>query len=384
MNFSKKILTLLPDHVQERMLHKVIASGKWRRIPTFHMLFTSFEIMGADHTDLMEVFSNSHDMGESLFRNCRIVAEKRLAAILTPQKAQGSNPSDLSELQKVLMLYFLADWVSTTSTMFTANYPDLLRVAALMEPICVPPVEKIALSWKSGLIHMRLRIPAVLTPKTALPIIALFQGNDTTKETLYFLEEWLLHANFAVLNIDQPGWGESLLGGLHFDSYEEMPALARVIIDMITARKNLDASRICVCGFSGGGSYAAMMAGSDPRFKCFVSYGGGIYNLEKAIRGLPSTQKKQVMKHWGCTRDQLDIMLKTMDFNQILPKIQADTLIIHGEKDTLLPIQDARKAFQLISGPKEFHSVPGGDHMCSDTMRSTEIPFMINWLRIHL
>jgi dienelactone hydrolase len=137
-------------------------------------------------------------------------------------------------------------------------------------------------------------------------------------------------------------------------------------------------------GFSGGGTYAAMMASVEPRFKCFVSYGGGIYNLEEAIRTLPSSQKRQVMKHWGCTRKDLDNRLNELHFNEILKNITAKTLLIHGEKDTLMPLKNIKKAIRLIPGPKDLHFVDGGDHMCSATMLSTEIPFMIKWIQQNL
>jgi dipeptidyl aminopeptidase/acylaminoacyl peptidase len=378
MSFSKKLMVLLPDKVQDRMLSRVIASGKWKTIPTFHMLFTSYEIMGADRNDLIEIFSKSHDLGPDLYQNCRIVAKNRELL------AQNAKTRQLEEYQKSIMLYFLADWVSDTEDMIEKNYRDLLNVSSQMEQISDPGVEKVALPWKKGFIWMRFRKPSSASASNPVPIILLFQGNDTVKETLFILEENFLKSGFAVLNVDQPGWGESRLSGIFYDSLDEIPKIASALFTYIQSRKEVIPARTCVCGFSGGATYAAMIAGFEQRLKCFISYGGGIYNVEEAIRGLPSNQKRQVMKHWGCNQDELKIRLKNHNFNSVLTKIKAKTLIIHGEKDTLLPFNDIKKAVRLIAGPKDLHFVPDGDHMCSTTLKSTELPFMLNWLQKNL
>jgi dipeptidyl aminopeptidase/acylaminoacyl peptidase len=378
MSFSKKLLVLLPEKVQDRMLSRVIASGKWKTIPTFHMLFTSYEIMGADRNDLIDIFSKSRDFGPDLYKNCRIVAKNRELF------AQKAKTQQLEEYQKSIMLYFLADWISFSEDMIDENYRDLLKVSAQMEQISNPGVEKVSLPWKNGFIWMRFRKPASASVSHPVPIILLFQGNDTVKETLFILEESFLNAGFAVLNVDQPGWGESRLSGTFYDSLDEIPKIASILFTYIQSRKEVISTRTCVCGFSGGATYAAMIAGFEPRLKCFISYGGGIYDVEKAIRGLPSNQKRQVMKHWGCNQEELKIRLKNHNFNSVLTNINAKTLIIHGEKDTLLPFNDIKKAVRLIPGLKDLHFVPNGDHMCSATMESTEIPFMLNWLQRNL
>lgn len=378
MNLSKNILVLLPDKIQDRIMNRVISSGKWKTIPTFHMLFTSYEIMGADHEDLIQIFNTSQDMGRSLYDNCRKLAKNRTLL------AQNASNNKLQTFQKAIMLYFLADWVSDSDELINPNEKDLLAVSTQMEAICNPKVEKVYLSWKNGSIAIRFRKPLSASVTNPAPVILVFQGNDTIKETLFNIEEILLKGGLAVLNIDQPGWGESRLSGIFFDTMDEMPAVASVLLNFVESQPELNSTRICVMGFSGGGTYAAIMASVEPHYKCFVSYGGGIYNLENAIRTLPSNQKRQVMKHWGCTQKELNKRLDELHYNEILKKITAKTLIIHGEKDTLMPLNEIKKAIQLIPGPKDLHFVPDGDHMCSTTMISTEIPFMVKWIHENL
>ncbi len=52
---------------------------------------------------------------------------------------------------------------------------------------------------------------------------------------------------------------------------------------------------MCLFGFSGGGTWSAMTAGSDRRFKYMVMLGGGIYDLGKAMKHLPVIQKDRYL-----------------------------------------------------------------------------------------
>ena len=43
MTLSQRIYPYLPEAWQDKLLAKVISSGQWKSIPTFQMLFKSFE-----------------------------------------------------------------------------------------------------------------------------------------------------------------------------------------------------------------------------------------------------------------------------------------------------------------------------------------------------
>lgn len=55
----------------------------------------------------------------------------------------------------------------------------------------------------------------------------------------------------------------------------------------------------------------------------------------------------------------------TLDLSAALKKITQPTLIIHGEKDELVPINEARKVFSLLSCPKKLVIIKDADHSFS-------------------
>ena len=115
-----------------------------------------------------------------------------------------------------------------------------------------------------------------------------------------------------------------------------------------------------------------------------VAVGGAIYKLEESVKLLPAMQKRQTMKHLGCSK--MEILKRIQDFNQekLLHNIQISCLLIHGDQDTLVPVDLVRQASKIIAGPVDLRIVSHGDHMVTDTLMQVEVPFMQDWLKNHL
>ncbi|MBI5228726.1 prolyl oligopeptidase family serine peptidase [Candidatus Micrarchaeota archaeon] len=64
-------------------------------------------------------------------------------------------------------------------------------------------------------------------------------------------------------------------------------------------------------------------------------------------------------------------------------------LIIHGTNDELIPIEHARKLFEVANEPKELVEIKGADHNFSDEMHEKErqsriIKWFEKWLKVKL
>ena len=212
MSVKKKIITKLPDSWQDKILTKVISSNNWKNVPTFHMLFESFVLMGGDRNDITAVFTKANDLHTDFYKVTREQAKQREQIAFKEKKPLSKQ----LEYQKSLLLYFLAHWFVFEKSLIKENYSDLLRVSKTIDSLGTVPTEKVYLQWEQGHIACRLRIPNHLDSEQ-VPLMVLAQGNDTVKETLLYIEDILLDHGIAVLNFDQPGWGESLISGNHFD-----------------------------------------------------------------------------------------------------------------------------------------------------------------------
>lgn len=382
----KDLTLLLPDAVQDRLLALLIRSDRWKVIPTFGMLFSSFVLQGADREDLLEVFGRAKDMGADFRRQARAVAERRTRGAAAEARA-GRRAEARAEYQKAVMLYFLADWVSFDEVLVAENYRDLLTASEGVDANAELPTEKVRYDWPVGQVVARLRRPdasAHPKPEAGWPLVMIHQGNDTVKETMLVVEDALLDHGFAVLNVDPAGWGESRLSGNGFRSIVDAPMLAQRVEADLDARPDLDADRVAVFGFSGGGTWAAMYASVARRVRAMVTVGGGILNLQDLVEGMPAMQKRQIMKHWRCSEEEIPKIAATIDFDRILPHVTARCLLVHGENDSLVPVEYIRQAARAIAGETDLVIVPGGDHMCSDTLRSEQLPRIGRWLREHL
>ena len=201
---------------------------------------------------------------------------------------------------------------------------------------------------------------------------------------MLLVEDELVRSGLAVLNVDQAGWGESRLSGNRYRSLDDARMLADRVLSYCQQNASIDATRVALFGFSGGGTWAAMIAGTDARFRWLVTVGGAIYDLGESVRRLPAMQKRQLMKHWGCREAEVEGMLRELKLNDLLPNITARCLLVHGEHDTLVPVDNVRAAARLIAGPVDLQVVPGGDHMCSATLRDDQLPYIMEWLRTNL
>ncbi len=386
MSIVKNLTLLLPDFVQDRLMAKVIRSNKWKTVPTFQMLFESYVMMGAEKDDLLRVFSAAKDMGIDLYRNARETAEMRLRKG-DEFRRLGNRGAARLEYQKAVMLYFVADWVMFEEDRVAENYHDLLAASAKVDVHAEIPTEKVFLIWRTGHIACRFRLPdrnRYPMPEAGYPLVMIHQGNDTVKEALLLVEDELLEHRLAVLNLDPAGWGESRLSGNRLRSMVDAPLLVQRVEEFLDTRPEIDGTRIAVYGFSGGGTWSAMYASVSERVKCMVNVGGGILNLGKLLKGLPAMQKRQVMKHWGCSEEDIPKIAGTINFDLILPRIEAQCLLVHGSKDSLMPVEYIRKAAQLIMGKTDLVVVPGGNHMCSKTLKQEQLPMIGDWFMKHL
>lgn len=45
-----------------------------------------------------------------------------------------------------------------------------------------------------------------------------------------------------------------------------------------------------------------------------------------------------------------------------LPQLSLPTLVIHGERDDIIPIGFGRQVFEAVKSPKWWYAIPGADH----------------------
>ena len=70
-------------------------------------------------------------------------------------------------------------------------------------------------------------------------------------------------------------------------------------------------------------------------------------------------------------------MLDQFRSDLLISDVRMPLLMIHGERDRVIPINSGRRLFQLAKEPKTFLAVPGGGHV---VLAASVFPQLCDWI----
>ena len=181
------------------------------------------------------------------------------------------------------------------------------------------------------------------------------------------------------------GWGvefaEAILGDMGGKDFQDVMLGVDSLVDTGIA----DADRLAVAGWSYGGFIAAWSVAQTNRFKASIM-GAGISHWL-------SFHGKSCLADWDKLYYQTDPYEHEGRYHKFSPltyyeKFQTPTLILHGEQDQDVPVEQSHLFFralkdkgiptELIVYPREYHGVIEKEHMLDMSRR------VINWLARHV
>jgi fermentation-respiration switch protein FrsA (DUF1100 family) len=72
------------------------------------------------------------------------------------------------------------------------------------------------------------------------------------------------------------------------------------------------------------------------------------------------------------------LMLDQFRSDLVIRDVHVPVLMVHGEEDDVIPLNSARRLFELANAPKTFFSVPGGNHLVLDL--ADVFPRVCEWI----
>ena len=133
----------------------------------------------------------------------------------------------------------------------------------------------------------------------------------------------------------------------------------------LASNYKVDKNNICIVGASYGG-YAALLAAAKQQktFKCAVSF-AGVSDLNYLLRKSQNyTNHEVVEKQIG---DDADILQQNSPVNYA-KQINIPVMLIHGDLDTVVPIQHSEKMYEALRDHKknvQYIELENGDHHLS-------------------
>jgi putative redox protein len=171
-------------------------------------------------------------------------------------------------------------------------------------------------------------------------------------------------------DFDIAGWGNDLF----------------MAVELIERLPEVDPGKIFLLGSSAGANISIYTAARDRRVAGVVSMA-----CPAEYKFIDMNQGEAALQHFrklGIIRDEnfppsIDDWFNSFDevaavnwISRISPR---PLLIIHGDKDEVVPVQDAEKLFELAKRPKELVIIPGAGHRLR--MEEEAVKTAINWLQ---
>jgi len=226
------------------------------------------------------------------------------------------------------------------------------------------------------------------------PAVVMFDGLDNAKEmSVLFGGVEIGRRGIHVLAIDGPGQGEALrLQGIPSRHDYEVPA--RAAYEWLAARRESDAKRIAVMGFSMGGYYAPRAAAMEPRFAACVAWGGHFDYHEAWMRrrrimesGGTKISAPPFQLPWVLGMSDMEACMKKLENYRlagVAERIQCPFYCIHGENDNIVPLEFAVRLQEAVGAKdktlKVLTAYDGGSDHCQEDNRQVGVNLVADWL----
>ena len=210
--------------------------------------------------------------------------------------------------------------------------------------------------------------------------VVMVNGADSVKEEYHNWARDFVRRGLAVLTFDGPGQGEMVgLVPMRPEAWEEPMG---AVLDALERSGKVDADRIGTWGSSMGGYLVSRAAAFEPRLKAVVS-SGGFYDF-RDYSSWPLSTQLNVMEDLkvDSLAESRAYVAERCSLAGVAEKIGTPFLVIHGARDELVSVGEARRmADEAPEG--EFVCFDDGFHTC--TNRNAElVPLMCDWMAAKL
>lgn len=149
--------------------------------------------------------------------------------------------------------------------------------------------------------------------------------------------------------------------------------------------------KIGILGSSMGGTAALLFAAGETRVAALVTIAAPLHPEKFTDRLLSPEEAEQWRRegfiHYHGRRINVSLLddLQTINVPQAAKKIRCPVLVIHGDADETVPVEEAHELSARLQGPNKLLILPGGDHRLSDpSTRAEALEEAVRWMTRHL
>ena len=208
------------------------------------------------------------------------------------------------------------------------------------------------------------------------PCVVVINGLDSAKEVeLYAFAREFIARGMAVVVFDGPGQGVNVGRSPMVADFERV--VAAVLAEAI-AQPEVDGSRMGVFGVSFGGYLAARAAALVPGFLACVNLSGGFDHDNYA--SINAMVREDFRLVFGVPDDaEMAEFARTSLNLRDVPPLRVPLLAIHGELDSIIPIESCERMLDWAAGETELIRYPGERHVATNYFGDF-IPRFCDWM----
>jgi dipeptidyl aminopeptidase/acylaminoacyl peptidase len=232
-------------------------------------------------------------------------------------------------------------------------------------------MEKISFESEGEKVSGILHLPHAKNPPCVIASHGLLSSKDSEKYIA--LGERISKEGIAMLRFDFRGIGESE-GRLEDDTVSRRIADLDSAIAFARSYPGMG-NRIGLLGSSLGGYISLIGASRSQEIKAVVIWATPFH--------LDDLGSKGTDQH-SLPGDAFFSDLPRHRLLPLLPKVST-CFVIHGEKDELVPVDQAWEIFHLLGAPKEIHVIEDADHRLTNAShRQRAIDLSVGWFKKYL
>ena len=239
------------------------------------------------------------------------------------------------------------------------------------------PIEFIEIPFEGNSFPCYLSRP--VNRQGPIPVVVYLPGSDGWKEDQFFVAvHSLAERGIACLVADGPGQGECV-GLRQMYARPDYEVVVSAIVNDLEHRPGIDMKRVALIGSSVGGYYAPRAAAFDRRIKACVCYSAifdvvdGVFDPYPAIR----SRLKEIIG--AKTIEEAREKFLPFTLKHVVQEIKCPCLILHGGKDIIVPVSEARRLFDALRAPKEIKIWENGSHNLLNYYIESR-SFMFDWV----
>jgi alpha-beta hydrolase superfamily lysophospholipase len=316
----------------------------------------------------------------------------RVAKVADTAAAEGRDITAGHHYMRAANYYYSAERFIVPGDEKMAMYHKALRCWRAALERLYPQIERVEVPYEGK------SLPAYFLPAPGegrKRTVVLFDGMDNAKEmSVIFAGLDFAKRGINTLAIDGPGQSETLRLRQIF-SRPDYEVAGRAAYDWVAARREVDPKRVSVMGYSFGGYHAPRVAGMDKRYAGCVALGAMFWDMHawqaeikaRLAADTRSSFTSNFQFRWVIGAPDNATALewaKKFSLEGIAQQIECPVLILHGEDDRVVPLEEAKILYEKVGARnktlKIFTAEEGATEHCQVDNRQLGVDFIGDWL----